>query len=128
MLVSGIDFSVALAEHVGRDRVLHGFIHFVLGWPNVREIDGFAIFAGSKGVFAQIHIHAASQRKRHDQWRRHQIIGAHIGIDASLKIPISREHGSYDEVLAVHFFCNLLRQRSGVSDAGGTAVANDMKF
>ena len=108
--------------------MLNGFLHFALRGPNIGKKNRFAILSCAEWIFAQIHVHASGERKGHDQWRRHQIVGSNIRIDAALEVSVPREHRSDHQVLAVNFFRNFLRQRPGVSNAGGAAVANDVEF
>ena len=127
-LVSRVHLGIALAKHLRRNRARHRLLDFLLRRPDVGQVDGLAVFASSDGILAQIDVNASREREGHHQRRRHQVVGAHFRVDSALKVAIAGEHRSNDQILLVDFFRNFNRQRAGVSDAGGAAVADDVKL
>ncbi len=95
--------------------------------PDVLEVDGLAglIFAERIGV--EVVADVAGERVGDDQRRGHQIIGAHVDVDAALEVAIAAEHADGDEAVLVDGFGNVGGQRAGVADAGGAAVADDVE-
>ena len=68
---------------------LNRLFDFALRRPDVGEIDRLAVFAFAERIFAQINIDASGQRESHHQRRRHQIVGAHFGVDAAFEVAIA---------------------------------------
>ena len=73
--------------------------------PDVGQIHRLAVSAFAERIFAQIDVDAPGQRERDHQRRRHQIVRAHFGVDASFKVAIAREHRGDDQF----FFVDRLR-------------------
>ena len=127
-VVAVIDLAVAAGEHVGRNRFANGLLNFALRRPQVCQINLLAVFSLADGIFAEIEVDASGQGEGDHQRRRHQVVGAHFGIDAAFEIPIAGEHRSDDQVFLVDRFGDLFRQRPGVADAGGAAVSDDVEL
>ena len=127
VFVSGEDVVVTFAEHVGGNRAQR-ILDLALRWPEIGEVNRLTVSSGAQRLFPKININFPRQCKCHHQWRRHQIVCAHVRIDASFKISIAREHGGNHEVLAINLVGDFFRQRAGVSDASGAAVSDDVEF
>ncbi len=127
-LVSLENFGVAFREHIRGDRLLNRLFHFALRRPEVREIDGLAVFALADSVFAEVGVDASGQRKSDYQRRRHQIVGPHLRVDAPFEIAIAGEHRSDDQFFLIDGLRNFGRQRPGIADASGASVTDNVKF
>ncbi len=108
--------------------MLHRLFNLALRRPDVRHVYRLAVSALADGVLAQVDVDAPRQRKRHHQRRRHQVIGAHFRVDASLKIPVPRKHRRDHEFFLVDRLRNFRGQWSRISDARCTSVPDQMKF
>ena len=74
-----------LACHERSDRV----VHFLLRWPNILEIYGFAVISRAKRLGGKINIHRASDRIRNHKRRACQVIRLHVLMDAGLEVAIT---------------------------------------
>src|SRR5260370_38102894 len=112
MRVSLVNLVVSLAEHVGGNRMLDRFVNLALRWPDVGKKHRLAIFTGAERIFPQIHINSPRERERNHQRRRHQVIGADVGLNPPLKIPIPRKYGGNYKVLTINFLSTITRHGS----------------
>ena len=101
---------------------------FARGRPDVSQIYGLAVFAFAQGILAQVDVDAPGERKSDDQRRRHQIVGAHFGVNAAFKVAIATENRGDDKVVFVDALRYFFGQRAGVADAGRASVADDVEF
>ena len=58
------------------------------------EIDVLAPAVCPQRFLIEVHIHAAGQGIGHHKRGGGQVIGAHVGVDPTFKIPIARQHGA----------------------------------
>ena len=79
------------------------------------------------GCLATIDVHRAGERVGDDQRRRGEIVRAHVGVDAAFEIAIARQHRGGDQIVLVDRLGDLLRQRTGIADAGGAAEADQIE-
>ena len=95
--------------------------------PDVFEVDGLAggVFAERIGI--EVVTDAAGERVGDDERRGHEVVGAHVDVDAALEVAIAREHADGDEAVLVDAFGHVGGERAGVADAGGAAVADDVE-
>jgi len=129
-----LPFLVAL-EHVGifrlerlaGHRALHQFGDFRLGRPDVLEVDVVAVLVLAQRVSGNVHVHVADQRIGHHQRRRGEVVGAHIGADPALEVAVARQHRGGDQVVIVDRLADRCRQRAGVADASGAAIAHEVE-
>ena len=94
--------------------------------PNIFQINR-AVLALSNCFGAQINIHAARQRERDDERRRHEKIRANALMNARLEIAIAGEHRGRNDIVLHHGVLNLRGERSGVADAGRATVAHEIE-
>ena len=78
-------------------------------------------------IGGEIDVQRAGQRIGDDERRRGEIVGAHIGIDAAFEIAVAGEHRGGDEIVLADRFRDRLRQRAGIADAGGAAIADEIE-
>ncbi len=83
---------------------------FLLGGPDVAQEDGLAGLVLAEGVVVEVVVDAAGERVGDDQRRRHEVVGAHVGVDAAFEVAIAAEHGDGDQAV---LFDGLARRRSG---------------
>ena len=88
------------------------------GWPSLPVPSGSVVMSTR---------HLAQQRIGHDQRRRGQIVGAHVGMHAALEIAVAGEHRGGDQLVVLDRVGDRVVQRAGVADAGGAAVADRLK-
>ena len=120
------DVGVFLGEHLLAQRLANDAVDLATGWPDVLEEDLFALLVHPEGLLHEIGIHRARERIGNDQRRRGEIVGTHVGIDATFEVAVAGEHGGGDEILIVDRLGNLGRERTGIADAGGAAEADEI--
>ena len=81
----------------------------------------------AQGIRLEVMSDAAGQRIRHHQRRTHQVVGAHIDADAALEVTVAAEHADRDKAMLVDALLHVGGQRTGVANAGGAAVADDVE-
>ena len=96
-------------------------------WPDVLQVDRLAILGRGDRVFRDVDVHVAGDGIGDDQRRRGEIVGAHVGADAALEVAVAREHRDRDEIILVDRFRDFRRQRTGVADARGAAIADEVE-
>ena len=78
-------------------------------------------------VLCQIKIDPAGEGKGHHERRRHEEVGLDVLMDARLEVAIAGKDGGGDEIELVDRFFNPRVERTGVADAGGATVADDVE-
>ena len=76
---------------------------------------------------AEVFQHRAGDRVGHHQRRTGEEVGADVGVDARLEVAVAREHRGADQVVLDDRLLDRSRQRAGVADAGGAAVAGEIE-
>ena len=61
-----------------------------------------------------------------DERRRGQVVHADVGVDAALEVPVPRQHGTHREVGLADRIRYAIEQRTGVTDAGGAPVTDEV--
>ena len=74
-----------------------------------------------------VDVHGAGERVGDDQRRGGQVVHLDVGVDPALEVAVAGEHRGDREVVLVDGLGDLLRQRAGVADAGGAAVADEVE-
>ena len=127
VLVAGEDVGVARGEHVGVDRTVDRWsaprpatARCRAGRPGCRR-------RRAERVGRDVDVHGARERVGDDQRRRREVVHLDVGVDAALEVAVAREHRHDGEVVVVDGGADLLRQRPGVADAGGAAVADEVE-
>ena len=75
----------------------------------------------------KIDMYPARQRKGNNQRGRHQKIRLDVLMHACFEISVSRKHRSGNQVEFVDRLLDIRMERSRIANAGGTAVANQIK-
>ncbi len=78
-------------------------------------------------VGEQVLGHGSGQRVGDHQRRRRQIVGARLRVDAALEVAVAGQHRRHRQAALVDGLADGLRQRPGVADAGGAAVAHKVE-
>jgi hypothetical protein len=91
------DGGVLVAEHLRVDAGVDGFSDFLLGGPDVLEVDGLAGLVLAERVGFEVVADVAGEGVGDDQRRAHQIICADLGGDAALEVAVAGEDGDGDE-------------------------------
>ena len=126
-LVAVVDLAVGLAEHVRLHGRLDGLGDLLLVRPDVLEEDVVAVLVLAERLVEQVDVHRPGDRVGDAQRRRGEVVHLHVGVDAALEVAVAREHGDDREVLGLDDVGDLLRQRTGVPDAGRAAVADEVE-
>ena len=90
-------------------------------------MNGLAVLAGAERVIRQINIHAAGERERDDERRRHEEIRLDVLVDACLEIAIAGKHRRGDQIIFHHGILDRRMQRTGIADARRAAVADEVE-
>ena len=91
------------------------------------QINRLSVAAQSERLLHQIQRHRSGQRIGDDKRRRREIVRPHVRIDPPLEVAIAGENRDRDEVVARDGFGDRFLQRSGISDAGRAAEADEIK-
>src|SRR5579875_88420 len=119
--------SIVLSEDLRRHSLRHYFLHLLLRGPDVAQVDGFAVDIGAKRLRSQIDIDGASQSIRDNQWRRSQEAGAHLWMNAPLKVAVAAQYSRHYKIIFLHSLCYRIREWTAVTDASGTSEADQVK-
>ena len=92
--------------------------------PDVLEEHVVAVVVLAERLGLEVEVHGAGERVGDDQRRGGQVVHLHVGGDAALEVAVAREHRGHREVVVVDGLRDGVRQRTGVADAGGAAVAD----
>ncbi len=126
LLVTVEHGAVLLVEHGGVE-LLHGVGHFLLGGPDVFQIDRLTVIAGAQRLLGQIDLDAAGERIGHHQRRRGQPVGLDQRMHPAFEVAVAGEHRSHGEVGVLDRLLDGVEQRAGVADAGGAAIADQIE-
>ena len=75
----------------------------------------------------QVEIDPAGEREGDHERRRHEEVGLDVLMDARFEVAIAGKDGGGDEIEFVDRFFDPRVERTGVADAGGAAVADDVE-
>ena len=95
--------------------------------PDVGEEDRLALGVGAERLGVQVDVHRAGQRVGDDERRGREVVHLHVRVDPALEVPVAGQHGDDGEVVVVDRLADRRRQRPGVADAGGAAVADEVE-
>ena len=123
---SGKDRRIFFVKHPGRD-LLHRFGYLGAGRPDIFQVDRVPLAVLPQRVVGQIHPHIPGQRVGHHQRRRGQPVGFHQWVNTALKVTVTGKHRANRQIALLDGILNRIRQRAGVTDTGGTAIADEVK-
>ncbi len=92
-----------------------------------REEHRLSRAVGPEGFGGQIEVHGPGQRVGHHQGGRGEVVETDVRVDATLEIPVAREHGGHRQVAPGHGVGHPGEQGAGVADAGGAAEADEVE-
>ena len=121
------EIAIKFAKHFRLECRLHRLSDFTQARPQIAQKSLFPVFIFAERFSRKIDIYPASQRKRDHQGRRHQKIRLDVLMHARLKISIPRKHRGCNQIEFVDRFLDIRMERSGVADAGGATVADEIK-
>ncbi|MNF74443.1 hypothetical protein D3C84_564740 [compost metagenome] len=132
---------VMVAEHGLRHRADRRG-HLGIARPDVPQIHRLAVAAGAQWLAGQVDARGAGQGEGHHQRRRGQPVGLDLRMHASLEVAVAGldlrmhtalevavagQHRADDQIVGAHAVGDGRRQRAGVADAGGAAVADQVE-
>src|SRR5690606_32579721 len=126
-LVAGEHVGVPAGVHLAGDGPGDGVVDLLGRGPDVAQVDRLAVGTGTQRFGGQVDVHGAGQRVRHHQRRGGEVVHLHVGLDAALEVAVAGQHRDHGQVVVVDGLRDLLRQRAGVADAGGAAVADQVE-
>ena len=121
------EIAIKPAKDFGLQCRFHSLGDFLVAGPEVAEVNGFAVAIDSEGFLRQIDIDPTGEGKGDNERWRHKEVGFDGGVDACLKITVTRKDTGGDEIMVEDRFLDRSGKRAGVADAGGTAVADEIK-
>ena len=113
---------IATGKHLCRHIFAHDGRNFRRGWPHVFQIDRLAIRAGAQRLLVEVNLHRACERISDNQWRRGQIIGACVWVDAAFKVAVARQHRGSNQITSDNGLGNFFGQWPRVTDTCGAAI------
>ena len=126
-LVPRVHLRVLGAEHLRFHGGADGFVDLVPAGPDVAQEDLLAPVVRPQRLAVHVDVHPARERVGDDEGRGGEVVGARIGADAALEVPVPGEDGAGDEVVLADRARDLGRERSAVADAGRAAVAHHVE-
>ena len=127
LLIAGENLAIVLAIEIRSCRLAQRPSDLLLARPQVAQEHGASFPIAAERLALQIDGDPSGERERHDERRRHQIIGAHLRMDAAFEVPVSGQRRGDDEVPAPDLLGDLGREGPGIADAGGAAVADQVE-
>ena len=127
VLVAGEHVGIGALEALGGDGLADRRVDLLRRRPDVLEVDRLAVLAGAQRLGGDVGQHRARQRVGHHQRRRGQVVGLDLGVDATLEVAVAREHRRHHELAVGDRLGDRVRQRAGIADAGGAAIADQVE-
>ena len=130
LVPSGVLFrkvAVEFAEDLGFQGGLHGAADFFPGGPEIAQVDSLPVLAKAERILGEIEIDAAGEGEGDDEGWGHEKVGLHRGVNAGLEVPVAGKDAGGNEVVLGDGFFHGGRERAGVADAGGAAVADKVE-
>ncbi len=125
--VALVDVGIAGLEHLAGNAGGHGAGDFEVRRPDVLEIDVLPVRALTDRSGDEIFDHRALERIGHYQGRAGEEVGADIRRDAAFEVAVARDHCGGDQPVVVDRLADRLSQGTGVADAGGAAIADQIE-
>ena len=125
LFVTLVNVGVALHKHVAAERLLDGVGDFLLGWPEIAQIDRIAVLVIGDGVAKEINLDAARESVGNHQRGRHKVVGLDLLVNTAFKVSVAAEHGRHHETVGVNGRRHILGQRTAVADAHGIVLIFD---
>jgi hypothetical protein len=94
---------------------------------DIAQKDRFPLRIEAEGMTLKIESQAAGQGVSLPQRRGSQKTGAHVGMDAAFEITVAGEHCRPHQPVFTHGFSNIRMERTGITNAGGAAIADHVE-
>ena len=95
--------------------------------PDIAQVYRLAVAAGAQRFAGQVDVHGAGDGVGHHQRRGGEVVHLHLGVDSAFEVAVARQHRRHRQVVLGDAPGHRFGQRSGVADAGGAAVADDVE-
>ena len=118
---------VKFAEHFRLQRGLHEVTDFAQRRPEVLEENVCAVFVFANRFAVHVNVHAARERERDDEWRRHEKIRLDVLVNARLEIAVAGQHRRGDEIVFHDRVFDGWMQWAGIADTRCAAVADEIE-
>ncbi len=118
---------VVLGEHFRADGAGDEVADLAVARPDVPEVDRLAVAARAQRFGGQVDVGGAGDRVGDHERRRGQVVHLHFGVHAALEVAVARQHRSHHQVPGGDAGADFHRQRAGIADAGGAAVADHVE-
>ncbi|CVA81563.1 Uncharacterised protein [Serratia marcescens] len=119
-------FAVFLVEHLGA-HFFYRLSDVLAARPDILQVDRLTVVALAQRLFGQINLHAARQRISHHQRRRGQPVGFHQRVNTPFEVAVARQHRAHGQIALFDRLLDRIRQRAGVTDAGGAAIPHQVE-
>ena len=126
-IVAGVDVAITCPEHLVVDVRVHQVAHLVVGRPYIFQEHVLPVRSLAKRRFDHVLRHRALERIGDHQRRRGEEVRAHVLADASFEIAIARQDRGGDQIILVDRLGDRRRERAGIADAGGAAIADEVE-
>jgi len=96
------DIAIAALEHGRGQALLNGFQDFVIGRPDIFQIDRVAVAVFSQGIAGDIDFHISGQRIGNNQGRGGQIVRTGLRADTAFEVPVAGQNGGCDQIAFIN--------------------------
>ena len=114
-------------EHLRFERLRYRLCDLFRPRPDVLQEYGLTVLAHAQWLFREVDVDPTGKGVGDHQHWRGQIVGAHVGMDPSLEVPVARQHGSYHKLVLDDRPGNRLGEWAAVAYASGAAVSHDVE-
>ena len=121
------DVSVHFVEHARVDRLVQELADFLLARPDVLEIDRLSLDVLSEWLGGEVEVHRSRKRIRDDEWRRREVVGAHVRVNPAFEVTVPREHRGRNELSLGNGFRDRDRKWAAVTDARCASITDQME-
>ena len=90
---------VQLAENFRLQRGLHQVADFLQRRPDVLQENRPAVLARAERLVREVNVHAARERERDDERRRHEEVRLDVLMNARLEIAVAGKHRRGDQIV-----------------------------
>ena len=119
--------AIEFAEGVRCKRGLHRLPDFTEARPQISKENFLSVFVFSQRLPRKVDVHPACERKRDHERRRHQKVCLDVLMDACFEVAITRKDRGGYKIEFVDRLFDVRVQRSGVADAGGTTIPDEVE-
>src|ERR1044072_9150758 len=91
------------------------------------KVDVFAVAVFTERVFRQVDAHAPRDRESDNQRRTHQKVCLNTLMNTRFEISVSGQDARGDEIMIGHDLFYVWIERTGISDASGATITDQIK-